>query len=138
MNTYEIIVLGDPIPKSRPRLSRYHTYDNQSEKKTTTKWILMSEVSKLNYKPVADYFELNVCFHMPIPKSTSQKKKNELLMHPKQMHVKKPDIDNLLKYYMDAGNGILWDDDAKISSIFSTKIYSENPRTQIIITQGFY
>lgn len=46
-----------------------------------------------------------------------------------------PDIDNLQKSLLDALNGIVWDDDAKITHIEAWKFYSEKPRTEIEVNE---
>ena len=50
--------------------------------------------------------------------------------------MKKPDLDNILKYYLDAFNGVLFDDDSQVVMINSKKIYSFEQRS--IITVSFY
>lgn len=66
-----------------------------------------------------------VIFHMAIPKSWSGKKQREAVGQP---HIKKPDIDNLIKGLFDALNGIAWADDNQVYKISSIeKIYSEKP-----------
>lgn len=50
-------------------------------------------------------------------------------------HTQKPDIDNLIKYVLDCGNKVLWDDDALIYCLGPEppqKIWSKKPRTEII------
>lgn len=43
----------------------------------------------------------------------------------------KPDLDNLIKFYLDCGNGILWLDDRFIGQLTSSKWYDTEPRTVI-------
>jgi Holliday junction resolvase RusA-like endonuclease len=42
-------------------------------------------------------------------------------------HTLKPDIDNIIKFYMDAFNGVLYDDDKQVASIGARKIYASHP-----------
>lgn len=67
---------------------------------------------------------------MPIPKSLSKKKKEELMGKP---HCVKGDIDNLLKKSFDAMNKLVFDDDAQIYEITAKKVYSDQPRSEINI-----
>jgi hypothetical protein len=48
-------------------------------------------------------------------------------------HIKKPDLDNLIKWVLDGGNGILWSDDRFIVQLSSRKEFSKNPCTIINI-----
>lgn len=46
-----------------------------------------------------------------------------------------PDLSNMIKFYEDCLNGILWEDDRLIVEIYSFKIYAETPGTLIIINE---
>lgn len=47
---------------------------------------------------------------------------------------RKRDIDNFNKLILDAGTGILWEDDSQITKLTITKHYcKENPRIELII-----
>ena len=70
---------------------------------------------------------LYVVFYMPIPKSWSKKKKEEMNGRP---HLFKPDNSNILKLIEDRANGILYDDDKRIYKHHLEKIYSYEPRIE--------
>ena len=67
---------------------------------------------------------------MTIADSLSKKKKDALLG---QKHHKRPDLSNLIKYLEDAAQGILFADDATITTINARKIYDMNPRTEFYL-----
>jgi Holliday junction resolvase RusA-like endonuclease len=48
-------------------------------------------------------------------------------------HTQKPDIDNLVKFYLDCGNGILWYDDSKIDKVTAIKTFGNENRTEMLI-----
>lgn len=76
--------------------------------------------------------QLEVYFGMPIPKSFSKRKRQQIeqgLIFP----AVKPDLDNLLKAILDALNGLAWYDDAQIVSITMDKEYSEEPHIELTI-----
>jgi len=122
----QITVKGKPIAKARPRFARagnfVKTYNDQETEEGRWLWEAREQLTKQASGPIA----VNMRFFMPIPKSTS-KKKREMLCY----HSKKPDIDNLIKFACDCLNGMAWEDDSQISEIEASKIYSENPRTVI-------
>jgi Holliday junction resolvase RusA-like endonuclease len=71
------------------------------------------------------------CFFLP-PASLS--KRDKILLSWGLLYKKtRGDIDNLCKLLMDAGNGILYKDDAQIVSLSSKKKFSHNPRTVVKI-----
>jgi Holliday junction resolvase RusA-like endonuclease len=130
----EIIFLeipGNPVPKKRARFSKYGTYDEQSKVKRRIKNEILFQMSKKSIlRRIESHISVEMIFHTPIPKKTSQKRRKELLDAP---NPKKPDLDNLIKMYCDCMNKIVYDDDALITELICKKIYSENPRTEIKI-----
>ncbi len=139
---------GPPIPKAR---HRYHsrgrfvsTYDPQQKLKEEIRANLALQVAKafdspekediLEASQIARAKKIRVAlqFYMPIAKSLSKKKK-DLLSYAS--HTQKPDLDNLIKFYLDAANGVLWHDDKIIHWICASKVFSDIPRT-VIDVQG--
>jgi len=135
MKMFTYIIDGEPVAQQRPRFSNKHTYDPQESLKTEVSWSLKYQHMKQNSfqglylgaltNPLYVSFE----FHMTIPKSVSKAKKAELLHKP---HLKKKDLDNMCKFYMDAGNAVLWHDDSLIYRLDALKFYSDTPRTVIV------
>lgn len=68
----------------------------------------------------------------PIPKSTSKKKRKEMLEHRLRPTVK-PDLDNVAKLIYDALNGVAWYDDNAIVDARVQKFYSDEPRVEVSI-----
>ena len=64
-----------------------------------------------------------------LPVKESKKKIAELTDKP---HIKTPDVDNLLKFTMDA-MAPFWVDDRLINSIYCRKMYSHTPRTSVTV-----
>lgn len=119
---------GTPTALARPRFSKLSrkVYDPQAYQKSKDIFQLQTQHSiheDLFTKPL----HLDVTFYMPIP--LHKKRKNNLY------HYCKPDLDNLVKWANDIGNGILYIDDSLICSINARKIYSDEPRTELIFTE---
>ena len=47
----------------------------------------------------------------------------------------KPDVDNIIKIYLDALNKIAYNDDNQVVSIICNKYYSDRPYVEIEITE---
>ena len=132
-------VVGIPKPQARPKFfsrtlkSGKHFTSTYSPK---TSWfdIVYIETLKIKNslkKRLVGALELNLIFCMPIPKSISKKKREQL-----HYVIKKPDVDNLAKAVMDAMNNTgIWEDDSQIASLQVKKIYSEEPRCLITIRE---
>ncbi len=131
----KIVVPGKPIAKKRPRFFRrgnfVGTYNSQETEEG--RW-LHSAQSQVEYKVIVFPIQVIMDFYLPIPKSTSKKKRQEMLIG-NERPVKKPDIDNLEKFCLDCLNGVAWDDDCQVVKMVSEKHYSDNPRTEIEIVE---
>ena len=133
-NTRLITLLGIPLPKARPRFSRYkgrvRTYDTQSEEKETIKWQL--KCSMLGLEIITAPVVVDIIFYMPITKSTSMNQK-AMMLDGTIKYTKKPDGDNLEKFFWDGMNSIVYADDKQIYKWSGEKRYSLKPRTEITL-----
>lgn len=121
MKTY--VIPGNPIPLARPRFSGKIVFDSQKKEK-----IWAYNVLKLLHgtdKMLEGALCLNIQFYMRIPKSL----KKNIPLCP----TTKPDLDNMIKFYSDIANGVLYEDDKQITHIIAAKFYDNNPRTEIRI-----
>lgn len=108
-----------PRPQKRPRLSRHGTYDPSKKDKQLLRLLIIKQIKHLDVDPLSwCAHSLRVHFTMPIPKSWSKKNK---ACPP--LCTKRPDLDNLLKLFLDAGNELLWQDDSSIIEIHCKKTY---------------
>ena len=129
-----IIVPGTPIAKKRPRFFRrgnfVGTYDPQH---TEEGRFLLLVREQFKQAPLTGSLRLSCGFYMPIPQSTSKKKRLAML-NEEIRPAKKPDMSNLIKFVEDCLNEIVWIDDNQIVSYGAMeKFYSEDPRTHIEI-----
>jgi Holliday junction resolvase RusA-like endonuclease len=119
---------GQPIPASRPRVTRFkNTYDPKFKEKKIAKSIIAKQWQR---DPLNQPLNVSIEFHMPIPLSWSQNKRTS---HQGIPHVSRPDTDNLLKFCLDTMNGIVFQDDSCVYGIHALKVYSEQPKTIIKI-----
>lgn len=129
MDQKNIVILGKPLSKARPRFRRNGgsivTYNSQSKEEKFVGWKLKEAYGK--EKPLSGPVDLTVLFVFERPKSNKDD----------NFHVGVPDIDNLLKFICDAANGILWEDDRQIARAHTTKIYGDTARTIITIREIF-
>lgn len=113
------IIPGPPVPLARPRFHNNHVYDCQTGEKLVA-------ATNLRFQHEGPLFEGPL--HMDINFYIKNSKK-------KGWHHYRPDLDNLIKFYCDVANGILYEDDAQIAKITAEKIYcKDNSRTEITIT----
>ena len=130
-------VLGEPQGKGRPRVVKrgnfVHTY-------TPDETVSYENLIKTEYRrqcgnvffPQKTPVEVRIIAYYGIPQSTSKKRRQEMLDH-KIRPVKKVDVDNLVKCYMDACNGVAFYDDVQVVDLQVRKFYSERPRVVVSI-----
>lgn len=129
--TVSFTAFGKPVPKARPRVARYSTYTPQS---TTDYEKLIADAWKrkgAEMFPENTPLEIEVHAYFPIPTSLSKKKQNALHEKP---HLKRGDLDNVVKSILDALNELAFKDDSAVYSIKADKHYAFTPRTEITIT----
>ena len=110
-----ITKLGDPIHKERPRFCRkgnhVGTYKTDKQEREERDFILdaIRELKADGWtqpdkgKPITVF----CTFYMPIPKSSTKRFKALCDSVPTR-HVKRPDVDNLVKFVLDCLNGVAW------------------------------
>ena len=133
-----LVIPGNPLAKARARTfqrgCKIITWDPQWQTKESVKNELEAQIrQKIGGAVPLPYFtknravEVHFCFFMPYPK--------DLNRWIESYHKKTPDASNCVKFYEDALNGIAFADDSQIVSLLAHKIYSENPRTEIMIME---
>lgn len=135
----KFIIPGDPIPQKRHRSTSIggfvRQYDPQVKEKNAVKKIIENACLEHNYKKEDGCsYIVNAEFNFKPPKSTSESIKN-LMLWGIIPHDIKPDRDNLDKFILDCGNGILWPDDCKINAGKILKQWADEPSTIIEITK---
>jgi Holliday junction resolvase RusA-like endonuclease len=86
------------------------------------------------YGPADGPLTVSITFIMPRPKNKVWKQKPM----PRYCHIKKPDLDNLVKAVLDALNGLAWRDDAQIHTLHISKVVAagdEQPHVQVRIAE---
>ena len=121
-------------PNTKPRMTRsdvwkndpYHPNPKSRQRKCVTQYYKYKE--ELNAEAIDSGYlvtpELDLVFFIPMPVSWSKKKKQEMLGMP---HQQTPDIDNLLKAFMDA----LCTQDNFVHTVKAKKIWATEGRIQI-------
>jgi len=128
-----IVIPGDPIAKTRPRFCNRGkfttTYDSQYMEKIHTRLLIAQEAG--NHLILSMPYKVDLIFAMDAQKGSSKAECNVKLWG--YSYPLKKDLDNMEKFILDCGNGILWPDDRYIVQLSSKKIYSKNPCTIIEI-----
>lgn len=116
----------EPVPKGRPRV----TMTNSGVRTYTPERTMIAEeevrahLYKYRDKAFPEYVpvKLSLTFYR---RKSKWKPKNKT-QYDKILPVRKPDIDNLAKMVLDAMNGLLFVDDAQITTLILRKKWAEN------------
>lgn len=108
----------DPVPASRPRVTRWGVY--YGKKYTQFRKDMQVMMMTPKRKPLAGALELEVVFHIPVGAS-------KRLLERRRLHgsycVSNMDLDNLEKALYDSMNGIVYEDDKQIVSHCTKKVW---------------
>lgn len=139
----KIVLRGEPTAQQRMRLfkrgNRMCIFDPQGLFKKNLKQLVEFQIEDYEFdgevwnKP--SYPLVDFIFYMPIPKSLAKKDRTDAL-NGRLKHTKKPDVDNLLKLYLDVIANLAIDDDNAVHIGSAVKVYSEDPRTVIYIRES--
>lgn len=135
MQTIEFTVVGVPVAKGRPRMTK-----RGIKPYTPEKTVAYENLVKLEFQSQCDFkfaddaqLWVNILFVFPIPKSAS-KKRRALMIDGVERPTKKPDIDNCIKAILDALNGVAYKDDTQVVSVTASKVYGNYPRADVRIS----
>lgn len=117
-------VNADPVPWMRAGLNKTNRFYDQQVQSKIAFGLIVAKQHK-NKEPHSKPISLDLQFHIKQPKS-----RKEII----PMGVK-PDLDNLIKFVLDALNDVLWIDDKIITTIHAHKQYSHEPKTIITIKE---
>ena len=130
---FDYTIIGDPIAKGRPRFAKTgHAYTPKKTRdaENKIKFMLQCAASIHSKLPAKGVIEICITFYLHRP----QRLKKRTSPPDAIPHDKRPDIDNLIKLFVDASNGILFFDDSQIFRIVACKYYhaiDNEPRTKI-------
>jgi Holliday junction resolvase RusA-like endonuclease len=125
-------VRGDPVALARPRMGKKpycNVYDSQKQLK------LLMSITLGGQHDEEPLFEgplyVDIIFYMRMPMMTLPRRK----VLNGTFCKKRPDIDNMCKFYLDVANGIIYSDDSTIACMTLRKIYDFEPRTVMTVSE---
>jgi Holliday junction resolvase RusA-like endonuclease len=136
MAQIEFQVLGEPNAQMRHRSFKRGkfsgTYDPSMDKKNDFLSVIQQKAPK---EPLEGPIGITIIFYLGRPKSHygTGAKSSMLKDNAPEFHTCKKDLDNCVKFATDSMNHIFYKDDSQICRLLSEKLYSESPRTYILI-----
>lgn len=133
MNTKTITIYGTPIAQPRARATVFAGHARLYTPKHAVsefKAAIRQEAGGMFSEPLSGPIGVSVECVFPRPKSMVWKTRPM----PRAHHLKKPDVDNVLKAILDALKSIAWRDDTQVVVCSITKCIGagdEQPRTEV-------
>jgi len=131
---HSVKVVGLPLAEKRPRVGRYgNVYSPSGPARKAfaeeMKSILSSRGGEL--LPFVGAVAVKLLFTFSLPTSAAGAGAAKV----EQGHICKPDVDNLIKFALDACNGVLYGDDKQVVEIYAKKVYGDVSSTFIEVTK---
>lgn len=129
-----IEIPGTPIAKKRPRffVRGKHVGAYNAQGTEEGKFVLCAMSQLVGHDPIPAGFPVRIeCwFDMPCPASMPKRLLRVVDGGVARVpHVKKPDLDNLVKFVKDCFNEVVWTDDSQVVRLDAYKNYSTCPKT---------
>lgn len=127
---------GEPRGKGRPRFARQGAFVRTYTPEETASYENLVKVMYLNTGGAkhAGPMRVSMTFYFPIPQS-KPKKTREQMANGRIRPTIKRDIDNCIKAVLDGLNGVAFDDDKQVVFLDASKWYSDNPRTEVVLSE---
>ena len=124
----DIVIPGPPVEKQRHRTSQGRTYSPQSAIEEEVKRRIKLQLDadfQISNKPLI--VAIDAYFPRPKGHYGTGKNKGKLKTSAPVYHMQTPDHDNVLKFYLDAMNQIVYEDDHQVVA-FDTcgKLWTQN------------
>lgn len=137
----EIVLLGAPRGKERPRLTKLgHVYTPEKTRDYEAALKFAAQQVMGERPPLDGPLEIDIVVKKPIPVSWP-KKRQEAARSGRERPTSKPDFDNYAKT-VDALNLVVWVDDGQVVDARVRKFYSDKPGMWITVkplpTEGIF
>lgn len=131
-------VYGQPQGKQRPRFVRrgnhVSTYTPEKTKTYEDEIRYMARAAMGASPPLETPVTVAIYIRVGIPESYSKQKRMDALagiINP----MKKPDLDNVAKCFLDSMNEIVYLDDKQVVNLHVTKVYAETPAVEVMVKE---
>ena len=125
-------ILEKPIAQQRHRHHLNKNYNPQYKEKIYYSQLIKNSPDvqeTIQEHTLCGPLHVIISFFLPLPKTKWNRDKKGLY------NINKPDLDNLIKFILDAMSGVIYADDAYIFKIEATKYNSAIPRTEVTVKE---
>jgi|SRR5690625_628512 len=137
MTPLTITVLGTPVAKARPRMTRSgiaFTPAKTRSYETYARLVAQQEMKAAGIGLMEGALRMTMRVDLPIPPSWSKRKQQQALTGEVSPCVK-PDIDNFIKAALDSLSGVVFADDKQVVRVEASKRYSLQPKLVVTVAR---
>jgi Holliday junction resolvase RusA-like endonuclease len=133
MRVKTYIINQPPIPWQRARLNGKNFFDGQTKEKLVYGIYLQQQHNDepMFTRPI----EMDLTFYMPKPLVVANRIKRDKTGIA-AYHSTTPDLDNMVKFVLDAIQNVLISNDKLVYAINAKKLYGDEPRTEFTIKEA--
>ena len=126
---------GEPVAKGRPRFTRQGRAYTPAKTKTYEEEVaLFAKAAMKDLEPLKTPVAVSVHATFPIPQGYS-KKRRQACLDGSERHLKRPDLDNIVKAITDGMNGVVYDDDSQIVRLQAKKVYGTDGMVEVFVQE---
>jgi len=133
------MVEGKPVPKGRPRFAKRGKFvSTYTPTKTTVDYETIIKEAAQKARGSSEHVQtpVTVAIYITVPGPTTySKKRTEACLSGSERPIKKPDIDNIAKCFLDAMNEIVYLDDTQVLTLHVTKVYGTVGMVEVMVRE---
>ena len=128
-------VYGQPVGKARPRFTRSgRTYTPAKTAEYESEIEVMARAAMGSSPPLETPVAVFCYVQVPTPSGLS-KTRTKACLDGLERPTKRPDLDNIVKAYLDGMNGVVYLDDKQVVSLHCTKTYGAVGVVNILVKE---
>jgi Holliday junction resolvase RusA-like endonuclease len=129
---------GTPVGKGRPKFARRGNFvSTYTPTKTRDYEDLIKDAAQKamgSNEVLETPVTVAIYITVPIPQSYS-KKRTEACLSGSERPIKKPDIDNVAKCFLDAMNEVVYKDDTQVLNLHIKKVYGTAGMVEVMVSE---
>lgn len=131
-----VLIPGPPVAQGRGRAVRFGDSVRVIDPSKSRSWKAMARIHMVQARARALIFAPAEVALRVVIVATFARPKSHPKRNPPAWKVSRPDVDNLAKSVLDAGNAVIWKDDSFVVELCASKRYGEVPSVSVEVTEA--
>ena len=131
-----VVIPGTPVAQGRGRAIRFGDSIRVIDPTKSRSWKAMARIHMVQARARALIFAPAEVALRVVIVATFSRPKSHPKRNPPAWKVSRPDVDNIAKAVLDAGNAIIWKDDSVVVDLCASKRYGESPSVSVEVSEA--